>query len=181
MRARDTAFVFRPLLGVCAVLVACGGPPKAPAPATPTTVDVDAGAEPTPAVEPDASAPADVSTPSSDAGASASATPPAAEPLDACTTVSAALEKRVRPKLQACYREGKKKNPNLEGKVRLAIDVDTLGKIHATKVVEKTLPDAVANCMLKALKAEPFAEADKCPGKAVIIPIQFPTKPHASP
>ena len=34
---------------------------------------------------------------------------------------------------------------------------------------------------LKALKAEPFAEADKCPGKAVIIPIQFPTKPHASP
>jgi hypothetical protein len=178
MRARDTAFVFRPLLGVCAVLVACGGTPKAPAPATPTTVDVDAGVEPpTPAAE-DASAPPALS--SEDAGAATSA-PPAAEPLDACTAVSAALEKRVRPKLQACYREGKKKTPNLEGKVRLSIDVDTLGKVHATKVIEKTLPDAVANCMLKALKAEPFAEADKCPGKAVIIPIQFPSKSRSEP
>ena len=38
-----------------------------------------------------------------------------------------------------------------------------------------TLPDAVANCMLKVLKAAPFPEAKKCPDKNITIPMTFPT------
>lgn len=166
---------------LAALIVACGEakrpvapPPEAGSAPAPPPVEGDAApADPTPpAAEADAGAPAATAAPSS---------APPAEPADACTAGSAAFEKRVRPKLQACYREGKKKNPSLEGMVRIATDVSTLGKIGSQKVVEKTLPDAVAACMLKAVKAEPFPEAEKCPGKAVIIPIQFPTKPHAAP
>jgi TonB family protein len=82
----------------------------------------------------------------------------------------------VRPELKACYREGKKKEPNLEGTVRIAIEVDTLGKVKTTKIVEKTLPDKVAQCMLKAVKAAPKTElSEKCPGKSLTIPVTFPT------
>jgi TonB family protein len=77
--------------------------------------------------------------------------------------------------LKECYATGKKKDPNLEGTVKIKVTVDVKGKIKAVKVVEKTLPDPVADCMLKVVKATPFPEVDKCWDSTLTIPVTFPT------
>ena len=79
--------------------------------------------------------------------------------------------------MKECYAAAKKKDPDLKGTVRISIDIDTLGKVKSYKIVDKTLPDPVAQCMLKVVKATPLTEAAKCPGKSITIPITFPT-PH---
>lgn len=166
-----------PALLVATLLVACGGAKSTPAAPQPAAA---APAETFPEVHPDDVAAvqqtsgAAPSSPAADSAPSAPAAP--SEPPDECTPIGVELEKTVRPTLKECYREGKSKNPNLEGTVRIGIDVDTLGKIKSTKILEKTLPDPVAQCMLKAVKAERF-DAAKCPGKSITIPITFPT-PH---
>jgi len=78
-------------------------------------------------------------------------------------------------KLKDCYAEGKKKNPSLEGTVKIKVTVDLKGKIKTVKIVEKTLPDPVAECMLKVVKTTPFPEVDKCWDASITIPITFPT------
>lgn len=118
--------------------------------------------------------------PDADAGSSGSSSTPASKPADTgpadeCTPAGVDFEKRNRDKLKECYREGKKKDPNLEGTVRLAISIDMKGAVKSIKITEKTLPDPVANCMLKVLKAAPFPEAKKCPDKNITIPMTFPT------
>ena len=85
------------------------------------------------------------------------------------------FEKRARPKLKECYAAGKKKKPNLEGTVKIKVTVDMYGKIKSTKITEKTLPDPVAACMLKAIQSTPFPEVDKCWGATLLIPVTFPT------
>jgi hypothetical protein len=165
-------------------LVACGGgSPPPPASATADQPDAaasaaDAGGGASDEIKPFAGV--DLGEPppaaSGSAAASAAPPPPPAE-RDDCTPVGVDFEKRARPKLKECYREGKKKNPALEGTVRIAVAIDTLGKIKSIKIVEKTLPDPVANCMLGAVKKTPFPEASKCPGKDITIPVTFPT-PH---
>ena len=109
------------------------------------------------------------------AAATTAAPAAAAEPEDECTPVGVDFEKRARPKLKECYREGKKKEPNLEGTVRITVAIDFKGKIKSTKITEKTLPEAVAQCMLKVVKATPFPEASKCPDRNITIPMTFPT------
>lgn len=117
--------------------------------------------------------------PDADGGAASSKPPeskPApSEPADECTVAGVDFEKRNRDKLKECYREGKKKDPNLEGTVRLAVSIDGKGAVKSIKITEKTLPDAVANCMLGVLKKAPFAESKKCPDKNITIPMTFPT------
>jgi TonB family protein len=121
-----------------------------------------------------------VSTPAAasaeDAGAPAPK-PVVGETKDECTPVGVDFEKRARPNLKSCYAEGKKKNPNLEGTVKLKMTVDLKGKIKSVKVVEKTLPDAVAACMLKVVKTTPFPEVEKCWDSTLTIPVTFPTPP----
>lgn len=99
------------------------------------------------------------------------------EPKDDCTPASVEFEKRARPKVKDCYAQGKKKDPNLEGTVKIKIDVDARGKIKSTKVTENTLTDAVASCMVKVIKATPFPDVDKCWNASVTIPVTFPTPP----
>lgn len=117
--------------------------------------------------------------PDADAGAGSSSSTPAkpadTAPSDECTPAGVDFEKRNREKLKECYREGKKKDPNLEGTVRLSVSIDMKGAVKSIKITEKTLPDPVANCMLKVLKAAPFPEAKKCPDKNITIPMTFPT------
>lgn len=109
-------------------------------------------------------------------GASTPASKPAeSTPADECTVAGVDFEKRNRDKLKACYAEGKKKDPNLEGTVRLTVAIDMKGAIKSIKITEKTLPDPVANCMLGVLKKAPFAESKKCPDKNITIPMTFPT------
>lgn len=106
----------------------------------------------------------------------ADAPPPSpADPPDLCTPVGVEFEKRARPALKECYREGKKKDADLRGKVRITIDVDTLGKIKGYRATDKSLPEPVVACMLKVVKTTPLPEASKCPGKTITIPLQFPT------
>jgi TonB family protein len=122
---------------------------------------------------PDAGAP----PPAASAEPAKTAAAPAAADSDECTPVGVDFEKRARPQLKECYREGKKKNPNLEGTVRVTVSIDYKGKIKNIKITEKTLPDPVAQCMLKVVKTTPFPEASKCPDKNITIPMTFPT-PH---
>jgi hypothetical protein len=173
------------------VLTACGAGTPAPshgepgatqaASATPTT------AAPTPAssgaaTATDAGAGADLLGTSTPAGAASSGSPASAaptsdEPPDTCMGPSAAYEKHVRPALKACYHEAKKKKPDLKGQARLVINVDGVGKVQAPASPDKSdLGDAVIKCLLKALKDDPFKEGDKCRGKSLTIPLQFPSQ-----
>lgn len=160
----------------------CGSspPPVSPEPAPPVEAAADDGAG---AVESGATegegddaipATAEPSPEEAEAAAAPSA-PYVPELRDDCTPVSVEFEKRARPKVKECYAQGKKKDPNLEGTVKIKIDVDNKGKIKATKTVENTLTDAVASCMLKAVKTTPFPEVDKCWGASITIPVTFPT------
>lgn len=126
--------------------------------------ELDGGSAPAPA--------ADTATPPP-----AASTPTTPEPKDDCTPVGIDFEKRARPKLRDCYAVGKKKDPNLQGTVKISVDIDIYGKVKAIKIVEKTLPEPVAQCMLKVVKTTPLPEASKCPGKSLTIPMAFPT-PH---
>ncbi|MBX3203629.1 MAG: AgmX/PglI C-terminal domain-containing protein [Labilithrix sp.] len=166
-----------------ALALACGGSPPEPAAATPAPPEpsaVGAATSPPATAEPapTASAPPSGETPPA---AATGAEPPAAAPAsigetkDECTPVGVDFEKRARPKLKECYAEGKKKSPTLEGTVKIKITVDVKGKIKSTKVIEKTLPDPVADCMLKAIKATPFPEVEKCWDSTLTIPVTFPT------
>lgn len=164
------------------LLVACGGGSSAPL--TPDTAN-DSGAgggeafvevNPADLAELDGGA-STPSKPGAPAPASTGAISSSPEPADECTPVGVEYEKRVRPKMKECYATAKKKEPDLKGTVRITIDVDTLGKVKAYKIVEKTLPDPVAQCMLKVVKGTPIAEVSKCPGKSITIPVTFPT-PH---
>lgn len=128
--------------------------------------ELDAGSATTPASVPAAAA----ATPPA-----AASTPAAPEPKDDCTPVGVDFEKRARPKLKECYAVGKKKDPDLKGTVKITVDIDLYGKVKTTKIVEKTLPEPVAQCMLKVIKTTPLPEASKCPGKSLTIPVTFPT------
>jgi hypothetical protein len=161
-----------------ALIVACGD--SKPDPKTPdTTPSATPVASDTPPATSASAAPLASAAPP-DAGAppvSANGAP--TEMKDECTPVGVDFEKRARPKMKECYAEGKKKtgNPNLQGTVKIKLTIDLKGKIKNTKVIEKTLPDSVADCMLKVVKATPFPEVDKCWDSTITIPITFPTPP----
>lgn len=185
------------LASVAAIVVACGGSSNAPSssPASPAEAP-DGGAVAAPDVgggsglaatpTSDAGASDAAASTSSDAGASnasdaGAGAGPKADPSiiadgdDGCAPVAVDFEKRARPKLKECYATGKKKDPNLTGTVKLKITVDLKGKIKSTKVVDKTLPDPVAECMVKVLKSTPFPEVEKCWDRSITIPMTFPT------
>jgi TonB family protein len=163
---------------VGSLVLACGG-------STPPPTPPKSDGTPPPAA--DASTPSTASTsstpPADTAAATADAGPPTpkpvavSEPKDECTPVGVDFEKRARPKLKECYAQGKKKDPNLEGTVKVKMTIDVKGKIKSVKVIEKTLPDPIADCMLKVVKATPFPEVEKCWDATITIPITFPT-PH---
>jgi hypothetical protein len=169
-------FVVPTLLVPFALVLACGG--NAPEPVAPPSSDqADAAPAATAAAEVDAGGAGEAPVAPV---ATAPANPPSAasnvlEQKDECTPVGIEFEKRARPKLKECYAAGKKKDPNLEGTVKIKITVDVKGKIKSTKVIEKTLPDQVANCMLKVVKTTPFPEVEKCWDASITIPMTFPT------
>jgi hypothetical protein len=166
------------LLASVVSLLACGG--GAPPAAAPPGATSDAGAEtfaevnPADLAELDAGAAPTAASSSGGAASPPAATPPST-PEDPCTAVGADFERRARPKMKECYAEAKKKEPNLQGTVKIKVDIDLRGKMKATKIIDKTLPEPVAQCMLKAVKATPLPEAMKCAGLSLTIPMTFPT------
>jgi len=168
------------LLG--AVLFACSGGSKPPATSSSGGSETGGDASlPPPSTPTTDTSSTDAGTPppvASSADAGSSATPPAPKgDEDECVPVAIDFEKRARPKMKESYREGKKKDADLKGTVKIKITIDMKGKIKATKVIEKTLPDPVANCMLKAVQGTPFPEVEKCWDRTLTIPITFPTPP----
>lgn len=169
-----------------AFVIACGdnkAPPKTGAPEDMT--DASSASSSPPAASSSASS-ASSSPPAASSSAPVAESPPDAgapskppvvigETKDECTPVGVDFEKRARPKLKDCYAQGKKKNPNLEGTVKIKMTVDVKGKIKTVKVIEKTLPDPVAECMLGVVKTTPFPEVEKCWDSTLTIPITFPT------
>ena len=161
-----------------AVVIACGNSKPSPNASSSLPSDADAAASTIERTTSGTPATAEISGPSSSPG-DASALPPkpvaVGETKDECTPVGVDFEKRARPKLKDCYAEGKKKDPNLEGTVKIKMTVDVKGKIKTVKVVEKTLPDPVAECMLKVVKTTPFPDVERCWDATLTIPITFPT------
>jgi len=151
------------------VLVACGAgsSPPPPPPSPPAAVED--------AAPPSAEAPAASAEPAPDPPKPVPPAPQTVETKDECTPVGVDFEKRARPKLKECYAQAKKKDPNLEGTVKIKITVDVKGKIKAVKILENTLGAPVGDCMLSVVKKTPFPEVDKCWDATLTIPITFPT------
>jgi hypothetical protein len=156
-------------------LAACGSPQTPPANVTGSGDDGGLLA----AFAPDASVPdfsgGDASA--SDAGATpinTTTTTTDAPAPDPCNPASANFESQVRPKFNACYQEGKKKNPNLAGEIRITMSFDYKGKLTSTKV---TSPDdlgkTVIACMLEAVKKTPFEFGDACARKSIMVGKKF--------
>jgi hypothetical protein len=149
------------------LVAGCGASSAPPAPAPAVTATEDA-APPTAASTPPPTEPPD-------AGEAKPPPAPVGETPDECTPVGVDFEKRARPKLKECYAQGKKKDPNLEGTVKIKMTIDVKGKIKSVKIIENTLTQPVADCMLNVVKKTPFPEVDKCWDATLTIPITFPT------
>jgi hypothetical protein len=157
-------------------LAACGSPQTPPANATGSNDDGGLLA----AFAPDASVPdssdADAST--ANAGATpintTTTTTTDAPAPDPCNPATANFESQVRPKFNACYQEGKKKNPNLAGEIRITLSFDYKGKLTSTKVTgPDDLGKTVIACMLEAAKKTPFEFADACARKSIMVGKKF--------
>jgi hypothetical protein len=178
------AHIFQPKLSLFTVffLVACGGPQTpapAPTPAADHSTDTtsEAGAAPMTDAQLDALA-ADAGGASSfDASAPITTTTTAPSDADPCDKPSAEFEATVRPKFNDCYQEGKKKNPDLTGEIRVTVTIDYKGKIVSIK---STGPDdlgkSVIACGLAAVKKTPFPNADACIRKSIIVGKKFGVK-----
>jgi hypothetical protein len=158
-------------------LTACGSPQTPSSPATPSasTTDSDASATTftgTDAVASDAGASsfdasAPITTTSTTSSDSSAATDPCAKP-------SADFEQLVRPKFNACYQEGKKKNPNLTGEIRVTLSFDYKGKITSIKPTSNDdLGKPVIACMVDAVKKTTFPNPDACPRKSIMVGKKF--------
>ncbi|MGH7285305.1 MAG: hypothetical protein ACRELY_27595 [Polyangiaceae bacterium] len=89
---------------------------------------------------------------------------------DECGGHSAKFEGIVRAKFNDCYQEGKKKNPDLAGEIRITVNVDYKGKITSIKNTGgKDLGDKVIACMMNAVKKTPFEGVETCKSKAIIV------------
>ncbi|WP_394832893.1 AgmX/PglI C-terminal domain-containing protein [Pendulispora rubella] len=162
---------------IVAALSACGGSPPPPAPPPPEP----AAAPPEPPAPAAAEAPK-AEEPLTGKSAAASDGPPApTEPSvagtvttgsdvpDECSKAALPYEEKVRPLLNKCYQEGKKKNPDLSGTVRVQVAINTAGKVTSVKPSGTSeLGDSVVQCMVKAVRDTPFDGA-LCKSKTVIV------------
>jgi hypothetical protein len=75
----------------------------------------------------------------------------------------------VRARFNECYAAGKKKNPDLAGSIHIVLDVKPSGKVASIKAVGTSeLGASVVDCMVKAVKKEPF-DGSACKGKTVAV------------
>jgi len=164
-------------LNIAAFLVlfsaACGSSHHPPTEIDHVSKPIDAGT-PITAVDP-----IDAAAPEAALDASAPITVTSSEPaaVDACNPASANFEQLVRPKLNVCYQEGKKKNPDLAGEIRVTLSFDYKGKLTSVKATgPEDLGKPVIACMLNAVKKTPFEFADSCASKAIIVGKKFGAK-----
>ncbi|WP_394843438.1 AgmX/PglI C-terminal domain-containing protein [Pendulispora brunnea] len=158
---------------ILAALSACGGstPPPAPAePAPQTGAGAPAAEPPPPAAASAAEAPKaeEPPAPSTEPSVAGTVTTGSDVP-DECSKAALPYEEKVRPLLNKCYQEGKKKNPDLSGTVRVQVAINTTGKVTSVKPSGTSeLGDSVVQCMVKAVRDTPFDGA-LCKSKTVIV------------
>jgi hypothetical protein len=157
-------------------LMACGGtsaPKPPPGPTTPEAITQAPASPPTPAPETPTAALPGATTPAAPAPISAgsgSATPDADPQMTTSvtavsndvTTPNVVTPDKViaglRPKFNACYTDGLKKDPKLEGSVTLSAKIEKDGKVSAvTPKMVTGLNAAVLKCLSDRLKAASFA------------------------
>jgi len=152
---------------IAVTLAACGGSPP---PTSPTSAPAPAAA-PAPAPAPAPAATAEP-TPAAAPAPAATPAPAAAEPVTTgVTTVSNEITTpqvvtpdkviaELRPKFNACYTDGLKKDPKLEGSVTLSAKIEKDGKVSAvTPKMVTGLNPVVIKCLSDKLKAANFAAA----------------------
>jgi hypothetical protein len=84
------------------------------------------------------------------------------------------LEKALRPAYRKCYVDAFKKNPNAEGTIQIAVNVDGRGRMSSARPTQKSeLGDAALDCMVKATKAIKF-DLGSCPQKTLTIVHKYP-------
>jgi hypothetical protein len=190
------------VLGVTSFVAACASPSRPAAePVTEPAVAPAAPAAAAGATEPPASpgatgpaASAGATGPATSAGdpsasADAGAAPASAEVVTSVTTVSNEIVTPnvispdmviagLRPKLNACYQTGLKKDPKLAGSVTLSAKIDKGGKVSAVtpKLVEGLSP-VVLKCLSDEVKAANFAPSGGMNYTTSIdIPVRFATQ-----
>lgn len=152
-------------------LLACGGTEK------PADVPSQTAAALAPDSDGGVADPAPVATEAKSEPAAATPPPPTGEPSEVCQKAGSAWEKRARPAIKACYREGKKSDPNLMGTARIVVDVAYDGKPKPAKLDGvSSLGDDVAKCMVDAVNKTPFPEGVECKSRQLTIPVEFPSK-----
>jgi hypothetical protein len=165
-------------VGVALLLAACGGKaPEAKAPQAPATSEAAPGTAPT--AEPTSTAPttttatlsgSDPGTKLPAAGAPGTPAPKAddppkkgAEPGRGREDIQAIVVAR-RDEARACYDEGLKKNPSIEGDLDITWKIDPEGNVVDAGVDQSksTIHDeAVSGCIIAILKKVKFAKSAK--------------------
>jgi hypothetical protein len=92
----------------------------------------------------------------------------AAPDQEECSKSAIPYEEKVRPMFNVCYQEGKKKNKDLQGVIKITIAVNTLGKVTSQRPDPSELGDSVVGCMVAAVKKTPF-DGSACKGKTVVV------------
>jgi len=168
-------------MGALSSLGACGGNASPPAAAGATSPASGESPSPSPDAGSETAPPSDAPPP---------ATPPTSDPVvttpetgasgvasvstgsdvpDECSKSALPYEEKVRPLLNKCYQEGKKKNPDLSGTVRVAVNVNLTGKVISVKPTGTSeLGDSVVQCMVKAVRDTRFDGA-LCKSKTVVV------------
>jgi hypothetical protein len=151
-------------------ILACGPSTPASAPA-PAPASAPASASASASASAPASAPASASA-SASAAAPASASPPVAEVMTTPVTAVASevtppavvspdkVIATLRPKFNACFADGLKKDPKTSGSVTLSAKIEKDGKVSAVtpKMLTGFTP-AVVKCLSDHLKTANFAAA----------------------
>jgi hypothetical protein len=162
--------------------VACGGG-AAPEPvAPPAETTAPAGAAPAPSASVAASAEPAAASDAPSAAPSVSSGPPPADPTlatgeatdAACGAAALPYEEKIRPEIKKCFFEvAMKKNPNVDGHVKIVVNIDPQGKVTSQKIVqEKELGKEATACMMKVLKDHKI-DAGQCKGKAMSMNMAF--------
>ncbi len=191
MRVSPAGLLSAPACAFCIsvglALASCGGAaaPPASAPATPSEPASPPATSAEPLAAPRSTADGGAAEPSSSPAAPTAPAPEIknepktagliAEGHDDCALVAAPFEERVRAKFNECYQAGKKKNPELQGTVRVVLKVDVKGKVGKVVSDPSTLDASTVACMVKAVKKEPF-DAKACRGKDVAVSKTFGAK-----
>ena len=137
------------------VLVACGGGKKPPEATEP--LKNEAGVETFGEVNASDLAELDAGALNSAAPAATAASPPSPAPVDDCTPVGVDFEKRARPKLKDCYATGKKKDANLQGTVKIAVEIQAENEAGFDDNLQRAVKE---NCKVLKFKSAEFEQGE---------------------